>query len=217
MCCCFPSICKFFHLWSCANCCYDSDCPCLVDYGGEDWVRRYTEEEREGVKLLQRERRLKEQANEDASAAPPQYDKIQDTPAESSSAATSSSSPVERETTETRKKYLLHLEKLRKLDSRKPNCPKVDQWEMNRRVKNRQGMSLAWEEESQQCARLGGCCGRGCNCCRQPLREYMLPGDTRGKKSAIYGHCTVDCGCCIRDRGFYKPDTDKPDSGNLGS
>jgi hypothetical protein len=33
-----------------------------------------------------------------------------------------------------------------------------------------------------------------------------MPIGSRREKSGIYGHCTVECPCCIRFRGFYKPD-----------
>lgn len=46
----------------------------------------------------------------------------------------------------------------------------------------------------EDCAGRGGCCGRGCGCCsnRQNIPE---------RKFAV-GHCTVECSCCERPRGF---------------
>jgi hypothetical protein len=45
----------------------------------------------------------------------------------------------------------------------------------------------------QDCANRGGCCGRACQCCEN------LPDPRRVKG---WGHCTEQCGCCYRARGF---------------
>ncbi|KAF3405308.1 hypothetical protein DPV78_002212 [Talaromyces pinophilus] len=60
----------------------------------------------------------------------------------------------------------------------------------------------AWVQARNQCAYNGGCCGRECQCCEKPLKvvtahEMSFIGP-RKKKSGIYGHCTAECGCCIR-------------------
>lgn len=78
---------------------------------------------------------------------------------------------------------------------------------MLRRLKNGQSKSIAWEEASRACAVLDECCGRDCGCCSRSLKEFLMPvGSHKKEKSGIYGHCTVECPCCIRFRGFYKPD-----------
>lgn len=68
----------------------------------------------------------------------------------------------------------------------------------------------AWVQARNQCAYNGGCCGRECQCCKKPLRAVTTHGmsiiGSRKKESGIYGHCTAECGCCIRYKGFYKPD-----------
>ncbi|OJJ45688.1 hypothetical protein ASPZODRAFT_143574 [Penicilliopsis zonata CBS 506.65] len=46
------------------------------------------------------------------------------------------------------------------------------------------------------CAGRGECCGRSCGCCER--RGIEATGRTR----LAVGHCTVECGCCMRDRGF---------------
>ncbi|CAP98747.1 Pc22g14590 [Penicillium rubens Wisconsin 54-1255] len=44
----------------------------------------------------------------------------------------------------------------------------------------------------EDCVGRGGCCGRDCGCCshRQSERKFAV------------GHCTVECSCCERARGF---------------
>ena len=44
----------------------------------------------------------------------------------------------------------------------------------------------------QDCARRGGCCGRGCGCCEKPRTA---------NRQWNRGHCTGLCGCCIRTQG----------------
>jgi hypothetical protein len=46
----------------------------------------------------------------------------------------------------------------------------------------------------EDCARRGGCCGRGCGCC---LDRKLELAHERGA-----GHCTVECGCCQEARGY---------------
>lgn len=53
----------------------------------------------------------------------------------------------------------------------------------------------------EDCAARGGCCARACNCCL----DRKIP-DTR---QLGVGHCTLECGCCRRDRGFEISDSDK--------
>ncbi|PKY09382.1 hypothetical protein P168DRAFT_287404 [Aspergillus campestris IBT 28561] len=43
------------------------------------------------------------------------------------------------------------------------------------------------------CAGRGGCCARGCGCCKRERSK------TRAHR---FGHCTTMCGCCQRRRGF---------------
>jgi hypothetical protein len=53
----------------------------------------------------------------------------------------------------------------------------------------------------EDCAGRGGCCGQNCGCC--PHRE-MSPARKLG-----VGHCTGECGCCIKTRGFVLNTKDK--------
>lgn len=41
----------------------------------------------------------------------------------------------------------------------------------------------------EDCARRGGCCGRGCRCCERPRTN---------NRQWNRGQCTTTCGCCVR-------------------
>ena len=54
----------------------------------------------------------------------------------------------------------------------------------------------AWylrKELIEDCFGRGGCCARGCDCCRNRASASYKRG---------VGHCTTDCGCCASERGF---------------
>ncbi|KAJ5941598.1 hypothetical protein N7516_001766 [Penicillium verrucosum] len=53
----------------------------------------------------------------------------------------------------------------------------------------------------EDCARMGGCCGRDCGCCLH-RKPYEIG-------SPVVGHCTVECGCCKKARGFELSEDDK--------
>lgn len=193
------SLFECLHLWKAARCGYE----CAFDEqlenvrtSNKEWIRRYSNEENRGFMLLQRERRLKEQENEENYLL------------DESSKYEETLSSLKRQLAETRQLYWLHQQNLIEIEAQKPRGSGISQWEMLRRVKNRQGKSIAWEEASRKCAILNGCCGRDCQCCNKPLKKFLMPIESRKEKSGIYiyGHCTVECPCCIRFRGFYKPD-----------
>lgn len=46
----------------------------------------------------------------------------------------------------------------------------------------------------EDCAGRGGCCSRGCGCCMARANDLARP--------LGHGHCTVECGCCRKARGF---------------
>ncbi|PWY86673.1 hypothetical protein BO70DRAFT_422232 [Aspergillus heteromorphus CBS 117.55] len=48
-----------------------------------------------------------------------------------------------------------------------------------------------WARED--CAGMGGCCGRACGCCTRPRND---------KRSNLIGHCSSMCLCCEKARGF---------------
>ena len=53
----------------------------------------------------------------------------------------------------------------------------------------------------EDCASRQGCCAHGCGCC---LNRKIDPTHTLG-----VGHCTVECRCCRRARGFDISEEDK--------
>lgn len=74
---------------------------------------------------------------------------------------------------------------------------------------DRHGRSYAWIFQRKICADTGGCCGRSCGCCEQPLITYLRPvsdTDLEKKEVGVYGHCGDECPCCIRVRRRYRPD-----------
>lgn len=64
----------------------------------------------------------------------------------------------------------------------------------------RQQMWFLTEWMAADCAGRGGCCGRGCGCCKRPRST------TRARR---FGHCTAMCGCCERQRGFLLTTQDR--------
>lgn len=63
-----------------------------------------------------------------------------------------------------------------------------------------------WDRMQATCKERGGCCSRGCGCCREPRQP------STGQKSSANGttyHCTVACGCCVRERRFYIPSSER--------
>lgn len=75
------------------------------------------------------------------------------------------------------------------------------------------GRRAQWYHERGVCAELGGCCGRKCGCCEKPVTKYIVSSEGGKKSVPIYGHCTVECACCIKERGRYVPDPRLPDVG----
>ena len=53
----------------------------------------------------------------------------------------------------------------------------------------------------EDCASRHGCCARGCGCC---LNRTIDP-----RRGLGVGHCTFECGCCCRARGFDVSKEDK--------
>lgn len=56
----------------------------------------------------------------------------------------------------------------------------------------------------KDCAGRKGCCARGCGCCAD--RQISSPS-----KLGV-GHCTLECGCCRKARGFELTEQEKKDT-----
>ena len=58
-----------------------------------------------------------------------------------------------------------------------------------------------WERKQYRCAVGLGCCARGCGCCKKGRRRHA----GQSVRNNVATHCTIECGCCIRWRGFRHP------------
>ncbi|CRL25016.1 unnamed protein product [Penicillium camemberti] len=67
-------------------------------------------------------------------------------------------------------------------------------------LREKPGWHLKSKWLREDCANRGGCCGRQCKCCERPPDSRRMKG---------WGHCTVECACCYRQRGFELQDTDR--------
>ncbi|RAK98863.1 uncharacterized protein BO80DRAFT_147620 [Aspergillus ibericus CBS 121593] len=56
-----------------------------------------------------------------------------------------------------------------------------------------------------ECAARGGCCARGCGCCKKQ-RSQARPG--------FVGHCTFACACCEEARGYEVENYEAMDIGH---
>ncbi|KAI9929673.1 hypothetical protein MW887_001148 [Aspergillus wentii] len=59
-----------------------------------------------------------------------------------------------------------------------------------------------WEHDRRDCIRRLGCCSHSCGCCDTP-RRVPVRGHN-GIELLRKTHCTMECGCCIRWRGFRR-------------
>lgn len=64
-------------------------------------------------------------------------------------------------------------------------------------LRQKPGWHLKSKWLREDCAKRGGCCGRQCKCCENPPDSYRIKG---------WGHCTIECACCYRRRGFKLED-----------
>ena len=56
-----------------------------------------------------------------------------------------------------------------------------------------------WRRHRKSCIRRLGCCARTCGCCEMPRRAR---GGPQTLTYPYRSHCTSECGCCTRWRGF---------------
>lgn len=157
------------------------------------WSKQYVKEERRGIALLQRIRRLevdrveilepKEEVGESLGMGSRLY-------------------IIDEEQQNARQLYRAHRERFRHLWSTKPKCSFSVEVEMARKTQyTRHNRPLVWRKQADACISTGGCCGRDCGCCKKPL--MTVPSR---KKKALCGHCTVECGCCAKYHGCYTSD-----------
>ncbi|PYH89842.1 hypothetical protein BO71DRAFT_305915, partial [Aspergillus ellipticus CBS 707.79] len=160
------------------------------------WIKRYKENEDLEFALLQRVNCLE------------RIRRLQnDKQPESSPRHTPGPSDPKRQISLAEEHYFRCQRASKALEYDKPPGPLTDEFDFLRHHRNSDEQTLEWEEDKIACALLGGCCGRRCRCCERPLRCYLMPeGGKRKGMVGIYGHCTAECGCCMRNRGFYRPD-----------
>lgn len=94
-------------------------------------------------------------------------------------------------------------------DDRPPLTRMVDWTVLLAEHHDRHGRSYQWIYQRAKCADTGGCCGRSCGCCEQPLITYLRPvspADPEKKEVGVYAHCSGECPCCIRVHRRYHPD-----------
>lgn len=85
-------------------------------------------------------------------------------------------------------KWWLHKRAMGKLEHEKPEGAWI-------RWYHTAGNSHKDEWRKSFCKSKGGCCNYDCGCCQKPLNNPRSP-----KKY----HCSEECPCCIRRRGFRK-------------
>lgn len=100
--------------------------------------------------------------------------------------------PCLQELEELNAKYLEYEKEMSQLYMHKPDAAVVRAYEAN------QQHELRYQATNLQiiCAARGGCCAseRRCKWCMKPRNTH--------RESMRFGHCTVECGCCLRYRGF---------------
>jgi hypothetical protein len=166
--------------------------PCIFEKS-VTWAENYAKEERKGMALLQRIRRLESDRAEI----------LESKGGINESLATGSRLYViDEELLNTRQLYSAHRERFRQLWSTKPRSSFAANLEMGWKPQyTMHDRSWLWRKQVDVCIMTGGCCGRDCGCCKKPL--MIVPSR---KKRALYSHCTAECGCCAKNHGSYTPD-----------
>jgi hypothetical protein len=73
-------------------------------------------------------------------------------------------------------------------------CPFASLMKGYKSLHSQYGWHLISDWLRDDCDKRGECCGRSCKCCSEkPPAQDRLKG---------WGHCTIECGCCNRVRGF---------------
>lgn len=171
------------------------------------WVKPYLMEEELGFAILQRYQRLieqhplEQQKTSGPDNMPPEYNSV-------------IPSILAEEIQKLRGEYWKHQRSMSLLDAVKPiNSAPVQEQMVLRKHRDRHGRPYSWVMGQERCAASGGCCGRGCGCCEKALDQYLSPARNpaqESKETTVFGHCTVECRCCIDHRGCYIPDAHLP-------
>lgn len=179
-----------------------------------EWTVPYLDEEALGIAILQRLQRLMQKQNAEQQQKgqdenPPDYDFISEP----------TNDTLGRELTKLRGVYWLHQTRLSRYERIRPD-ERYSGKELTllRTHQDRYGHSYSWVFDRERCAASGGCCGRTCGCCERSLNQYFQPsalgqevGTGKARKVLeVFGHCTVECACCIQTRGCYVPHPDLP-------
>ncbi|KAF3407141.1 hypothetical protein DPV78_001492 [Talaromyces pinophilus] len=173
------------------------------------WKRDYEQEEQNGVAILQREKRL---TNERAAILKTKHDGCLGDDELWHAKNSEKLYSVDGALLQTRSLYQAHQQKMHQLLlSKRSHAYHRDVW-MPRKAQYAfipgHDKPYSWRETRAACARSGGCCGRECGFCENPMKDYYLPPGyfSKGRtKVELYGHCTAECGCCIRYTGGYTP------------
>lgn len=164
------------------------------------WLKPCLAEERHGIAILQRHRRLKDQLE----AKNPLHSGHQ--PMEKPD------SRLEDELTALRAEYWKHQGRMRQFaDTTPTRAANVKEYKLLRQYRDRHSRPYVWVKSRWECADFGGCCGRSCGCCEKPLDTYFGPKDDGEQEVVeVFGHCTGECGCCIRFKGCHAPHPSLP-------
>lgn len=173
------------------------------------WKRDYEEEEQNGVAIMQREKRLTDQRTEILMTKP--HGCLGDDELWHAKYSEELYN-VDEELLQTRNLYQAHQQKMHRLLRSKRSHAYHRDVLMARKVQYAfipgHDKPYIWRKTREACARRGGCCGRKCGCCEKPLKDYYISSgySSKGRTNVeLYGHCTAECGCCIRYTGGYTP------------
>ncbi|KAE8352284.1 hypothetical protein BDV28DRAFT_161892 [Aspergillus coremiiformis] len=178
----------------------------------KSWINPFEEERERGHAILQRRRRLMDikvaehPKQEGESQKPPDY-KEACTPAESTR---------QKEIQDLMEAYWASNDLLLSMIDKRSQNLYVRRVDILRNHFDRHGRPYFWVLERAKCADTGGCCGRDCGCCDKALLAYNRPFGylypDQKRVFRVYGHCTVECPCCIQVRHRYHPHPRLPKS-----
>jgi hypothetical protein len=183
----------------------------IYDFGsGHDWKRQYIAEEYKGMVILQRQKRLDNRKSEILSAIAhlmeyhdhheDQHKKLCDELYE-----------IDEKLLQTRRLYCAHQLEMRRLWFIAGDNIQVRGIIMSRKPQYSllpgRDKPYIWVKQRNACAQSGGCCGRECGCCEEPLALIRIVSRRIPRKNnvSLYGHCTAECGYCIKHNGVYVP------------